>query len=243
MADTYIIGQPIEVDNYCIGRYQIPNEVNHDKSFDIARSWLHECEVSHTNCVTDALPELPTRVIDVNAYEKDVKVHTSNGEKAKYAALSHCWGGPISPMLTSNTLATFKDVLPYSDLPANFQDAITITRRLGIQYLWIDSLCIVQNSKQDWEEQSKKMGSIYRDSTITISALASGGSKTGTLISKDKLCSLKTEPAVTTMSVTASESSLSRVVQIERLDPDEETLSYLDTSGPLAQRGWVSSYS
>jgi hypothetical protein len=156
-------------------------------------------------------------------------------------ALSHCWGGPISPMLTSNTLALFENLLPYSDLPANFQDAITITRRLGIQYLWIDSLCIVQDSKQDWEEQSKKMGSIYRDSTITISALASEGSKTGILTSKDKSCSPRTDPVATTMSVTVNESILSGVVQIERLDPDEETLNHLETSGPLAQRGWVSS--
>jgi hypothetical protein len=239
IANTHTADQSTEVDGYHIGRYKIPIEVSHDKSFDIARSWLHECETSHANCLTDALPEIPTRVIDVCTYMKDVRIHTSNEKTAQYAALSHCWGGPISPMLTSDTLATFENCLPYSDLPANFQDAITITRRLGIQYIWIDSLCIIQDSKQDWEEQSKKMGSIYRNSTITISALASEGSKRGILTSKNKPYSPKTEPVTTTISVTASESTSAGVVQVERLDPDEETLNNLDTSGPLAQRGWV----
>jgi hypothetical protein len=232
---------PIEVDGYRIGRYQIPSQVSNDDSFEIGRSWLHECMTSHTSCVTDAPPELPSRVVDVGTYAKDVKILQTNGAKAQYVALSHCWGGPISPLLTNETIVAFKDLLPYPDLPANFQDAITIARRLGIQYLWIDSLCIIQDSKQDWEEQSKKMGAIYRNSTITISALASRGSKTGILASKHKSPPISTEPGSATIALTTSVTPSPHSLQIQRLDFDEETLSGLNNSGPLALRGWVSS--
>jgi hypothetical protein len=234
------LGHPIEVDGYRIGRYQIPPQISNDESFDICRGWLHECETSHTSCVTDAPPELPSRVVDVGAYAKDVKILQTKGAKAQYVALSHCWGGPISPLLSSETIVSFKDLLPYSDLPANFQDAITITRRLGIQYIWIDSLCIVQDSKQDWEEQSKKMAAIYRNSTVTISALASEGSKRGILTPKHKSPPTSTEPDSATIALTKSDTPSSQSLQIQRLDFDEETLSGLYTSGPLALRGWVS---
>lgn len=55
-------------------------------------------------------------------------------------------------------------------MPKTFQDAVTITRNLGIQYLWIDSLCIIQDSVEDWARESAQMGRIYRDASITIFA-------------------------------------------------------------------------
>lgn len=64
-----------------------------------------------------------------------------------------------------------------SDLPPLFQDAIIITRQLGLRYLWIDSLCIIQDSLRDWETEAAKMASIYQNSYVTISATdASNGS-------------------------------------------------------------------
>ena len=54
-------------------------------------------------------------------------------------------------------------------LPKQFQDAVLVTRMLGIQYLWIDSLCIIQDSPEDWQEQSALMGQIYADAWLNIS--------------------------------------------------------------------------
>jgi hypothetical protein len=62
----------------------------------------------------------------------------------------------------------------FDALPPLFQDAIIITRQLGLRYIWIDSLCIIQDSLRDWETESSKMGSIYQNSYITISATNSG---------------------------------------------------------------------
>jgi len=57
-------------------------------------------------------------------------------------------------------------------LPALYRDAVVITRKLGVKYLWIDSLCIIQNIKEDWERESAKMGDVYRQSYLTIYALS-----------------------------------------------------------------------
>ena len=60
--------------------------------------------------------------------------------------------------------------IPWNQLSKTFQDAITITRKLGIQYIWIDSLCIVQDDKEDWRAESSKMDSVYGNSYLTINA-------------------------------------------------------------------------
>ena len=66
-------------------------------------------------------------------------------------------------------------------MPRLFQDVITTVRELGIQYVWIDSLCIVQDSKEDWELECAKMGHIYQHSTITICAPAAADTSSGFL--------------------------------------------------------------
>ena len=80
------------------------------------------------------------------------------------------------------TTANFEEYakcLPFNRLPATFQDAIRITRRLGYRYLWIDCYCIIQDSKADWDIESLRMASIYQGSVLTISALAAADSHAG----------------------------------------------------------------
>lgn len=193
------------------------------------------CETSHLECLGTNVSELPTRVIDVGIREDwmDLRITHSGKERAAYIALSHCWGGPITPMLTSQTIDHFQDRLPFLELPANFRDAITITRRLGFRYLWIDSLCIIQDSREDWAQESKKMGLVYRISTVTVSAMTSKGSGHG-IIPRD----LHTEPTLPLpASVRVSEFS-EGAVTVLRQDFNEETLSTLDYRCPLSSRGW-----
>ncbi|KAH8822011.1 heterokaryon incompatibility protein-domain-containing protein [Xylogone sp. PMI_703] len=134
---------------------------------------------------------LPTRVIDVGNPNgsQNPRIFVSEMIEGKYAVLSHCCGGVVSPLLTTENLESFQKSISYCNLPANCRDAICITRQLGIQYLWIDSLCIIQNSTVDWETESKKMSSIYRDALLTISASTSPGSTHG--IFKSKLLSTR----------------------------------------------------
>lgn len=218
-----------------IGRYELNERLDAESNMEIAKEWLRMCETSHLECLGTGISELPTRVIEVGMQEDrmDIRLIHSRKRRAAYIALSHCWGGPIQPTLTSETIHSFQDRLPFLELPANFRDAINITRRLGLRYLWIDSLCIMQDSREDWAEESKKMGLVYRNSAVTISALASKGSKYGIIPQELQAEQNLPLPA----SVRVSEGSEDAVLVL-RQDFNEETLSTLHNRGPLSSRGW-----
>lgn len=100
----------------------------------------------------------------------------SSGQKGQYAALSYCWGSPDDippPKTTSDNLAERLAGLRMEELPRTFRDALTLSYKLGIQYLWIDSLCILQDSTTDWEKESLRMGDYYAGAQLVIGAAAS----------------------------------------------------------------------
>ena len=106
-------------------------------------------------------------------------VEAMGNEREAYVCLSHCWGRhQLLRTLTSN-LESHKTKIAWEKLPQTFKDAIEITRRLGVRYIWIDSLCIVQDDQQDWREEAAKMASIYQGSFLVISATRSPDSSGG----------------------------------------------------------------
>ncbi|KAJ3468234.1 hypothetical protein MRS44_002299 [Fusarium solani] len=66
-----------------------------------------------------------------------------------------------------------------TDLPQTFQDLITVARHFSIRYVWIDALCIIQDSPQDWVFESSTMRDVYANSFCTIAASASSGPEGG----------------------------------------------------------------
>ena len=155
-------------------------ESSSDMAFRRIKAWLEECSSKHEFCSPPELnTKLPTRVINVGSTGQTVTLFEHNGTTGRYMTLSHSWGS--SPQLTTTTkrLNEFKKGVEVSSLPKNFQDAVQITRKLGIRFLWIDSLCIIQDDPQDWERESAQMASIYRNSYLTISATASPDSSSG----------------------------------------------------------------
>lgn len=91
-------------------------------------------------------------------------------ERASYVALSYCWGGPQEVTTTMATLQSRMNGLYFKGLPKTLQDAITITRRLGFKYLWVDALCIIQDSAIDKIAEINSMGNVYKNATLTIAA-------------------------------------------------------------------------
>ena len=138
-------------------------------------------------------------------------------------------------MLNVQNLESFQNMIPVTELPANFRDAIEVTRQLGIRYLWIDSLCIMQDSRPDWETESKRMGAYYQNAHVTVCAAASHRSTEGFLRSSKlprqsrKQASLKLRP----------DSKPDDVVKFSFADEDEEDLLKLFLHGPLCSRGWT----
>lgn len=92
---------------------------------------------------------------------------------SRYIALSHCWGSK-SPLRTSKkNLSQFLEDISISDLPMTFRDCLTAARELGVHYIWIDSLCIVQDDRQDWARHARSMDKIYENALFTVAAVCS----------------------------------------------------------------------
>jgi hypothetical protein len=157
------------------------------QGFELVKEWIRDCENNHSQCATRPA-KLPTRVINVGiagGQEPALKV-ASSGDTAYYITLSHCWGRKPVIKTTKATLQSHLTQLPMASLPNTFRDAITITRTLGIRYLWIDSLCIIQDDANDWEKESAVMGQIYAHSYLTIAAAASIDSSGGCFLQRPR---------------------------------------------------------
>ena len=93
-------------------------------------------------------------------------------ENIQYMALSHCWGtalGAHIPRTTRATLIAREAGIRWEELSKTFQDAIKIAQGLGLRYIWIDSLCIVQDDPDDFEIECAQMGMVYSKAYCTIS--------------------------------------------------------------------------
>lgn len=93
--------------------------------------------------------------------------------ESRYACLSHCWGQTQILRTVSDNIGSLKDEIPWNSLSKTFQDAIEFSRTIGIEYIWIDSLCIIQDSASDWEIEAAKMADYYANCHITLAATAS----------------------------------------------------------------------
>lgn len=164
-------------------------EAASQEQFALLNGLIHHCDEKH-ECMGpleySTVPgTLPTRVIDVGGTAGRIRlVETSEEPAARghYVALSHCWGRLDSTQrfcTYAYNIAERKANIAYHELPRNFQDAIRITRALGVRYLWIDSLCIKQGDQEDWAAESAKMEDVFSNAYCTIAASSAASSLTG----------------------------------------------------------------
>lgn len=149
----------------------------------VLNQWLKECLEEHTTCsrVCESRGQkLPKRVIDVSGTH--LRLVQSRGRWDSYVALSHCWGAKSDSNLlrcTTANMTEFRREIPLDRMPKTFRDAVEITRMVGFRFLWIDALCIIQDSTSDWAEQCEQMVSIYSSAALVVSATASYDSSGG----------------------------------------------------------------
>ncbi|OCL07599.1 HET-domain-containing protein, partial [Glonium stellatum] len=179
----------------------MPNQsTGSEASFEIARFWLKECVERHPNCPKPAANGfLPTRVIDVGTEGKpeallcETKRATIPESQRQFVALSHCWGTAQILTTTSQNLHERLACIPLSLLPPVFRDAVIATRKMGIRYLWIDSLCILQDSHSDWQAESVQMCEVYHSAILTISSSHSPDAQGGLFVDRDGAADLPFE--------------------------------------------------
>ncbi|KIM99406.1 hypothetical protein OIDMADRAFT_56541 [Oidiodendron maius Zn] len=143
------------------------------------RKWLDHCDSSHP-CMPSKEKQLPTRILDVGITGSDtVTLIEGAGRKARFLALSHRWGTSHRITLTKATVSSFMAGIKLDKLPKTFLDAVHIARTLQIRYLWIDSMCIIQDDPEDWEKEAEEMASVYHSAYLTIAASFSEDDSSG----------------------------------------------------------------
>ena len=136
----------------------------------VAKAWLQQCEDEHPSCRRVELGRLPKRVIEVGSVSTEPRIYVSVRERLPYAALSYCWGPHENIRLLSTNIDAYTRCLPFAALPRTIGDAILVARSLGVKYLWVDSLCILQDSEEDLKQEVSYMDEIYANTWFTIAA-------------------------------------------------------------------------
>ncbi|KAL2194453.1 heterokaryon incompatibility protein-domain-containing protein [Corynascus similis CBS 632.67] len=173
----------------------------------LCKLWLQECRQSHNSCQHEVdkyhVAGIPTRLIDISnpacpRLSLSIERASSTGGIVKYATLSHCWGknGEANiATLTTSALNTFRELIPNAALPKTYRDAIHAAWELGFRYLWIDSLCIIQDSAEDWARESAMMSQVYRGASLNIAATSSKDGTVGCFHSRSRTwrCQVRSE--------------------------------------------------
>ncbi|KAF3798440.1 hypothetical protein GCG54_00013180 [Colletotrichum gloeosporioides] len=156
----------------------------HEVHFEIIRQWIDDCDISpaHENCRSTETYYLPDKLLDVQDFK--VRLVETKDLQDKYFALSHPWGDPEEHShfcTNTSNIAQHMEGIDYDKLPNTFRDAIYTTRKLGVRYLWIDSLCIVQGPDGDFHKQSKSMHEIFSSAYCVLAASRATGQCDGFL--------------------------------------------------------------
>jgi hypothetical protein len=150
----------------------------------MAQNWLNECEISHTACSRKIHKPhwQPKRLLNIEPTAQasvHLQINDPNCPIETYVSLSHCWGKIKIARLLNSNIEAFQKAVPEQELPKTFQEAILITRKLGYKFIWIDSLCIIQDSVEDWRQEAATMGDVYRNAVINIAATGSSDGSGG----------------------------------------------------------------
>ncbi|KAF7562824.1 hypothetical protein G7046_g1323 [Stylonectria norvegica] len=250
MARKSVFANPF-IQVFDIHRCDLSEMTNSSKTMDLAKQWIQLCH-DHPICRGNYSPEqsgsfVPTRLLAVGELGSPIVRLVETNElsfhgKVDYTALSHCWGGKVpEKSLMRKSLPSLKESITISDLPKNFQDAIIVTRGIGVQFLWIDALCIIQDSEHDWARESSLMGLLYAHAVCMVSATASPDCEGGCFYPRQNL---KAEE-VTQCVIGRKKGSVSALAVRPEDFKNQQNVTLDDLfdrcveRAPLTQRGWT----
>jgi hypothetical protein len=155
-----------------------------------------------------------------------------SGPNAAYMTLSYRWGENQTLLLSSSNITSFQAGRPICDLPLTFREFFTVARRFSIRYVWIDALCIIQDSQRDWEAEAPKMRDVYANSACNVAASASHDPESGLFRTREPN-SIK--PPYLSASLFSDSPNTPCNYYMYDLDHWDHEVQY----GPLHARGWV----
>ncbi|KAH6660964.1 heterokaryon incompatibility protein-domain-containing protein [Truncatella angustata] len=204
----------------------------------VVRKWLHEC-MKNEEC--SAWPKeafRPTRLIDVGDDQTSTTMRLIEGPckpepTQQYVVLSYCWGqgtGQPTWITTTSNIQSRREGFSLEILPRTIADAVTVARAVGIRYLWVDSLCIVQDDLDDWAKESRLLKRVYTAAQFTIVS-GTDSATSGLFIPRDEL-------RVSAAHMTASPVTDSVKPHHVALFPLRTTFGKIHWEGPTRKRGW-----
>ncbi|KAK3339414.1 heterokaryon incompatibility protein-domain-containing protein [Neurospora tetraspora] len=240
--------------------FVLPSSTNSPEAFGLVRHWLDDCLNNHPECKGSNFKRLPTRLVDVGAPDNNAqkkpprpRIFIPNATSQTpatipYLTLSHSWALTGSSLrLTTKNIEDWQKPegaehggIPIDGLAQTFLDAMRITQQLGYRYIWIDSLCIMQDSSEDWKREAQTMAAVYGNSLLTI--FASGmGMAGGQGANADTCFSVRNPLKVYSPIITSPLSGRASFYAIrEKYEPNvDEMLWGANQKNPLLSRGWI----
>ncbi|EXJ63416.1 uncharacterized protein A1O5_11465, partial [Cladophialophora psammophila CBS 110553] len=209
------------------------------ESMALVKDWIQACHSLHKACTefsSSVGGHAPTnfrlaRLIDVSSKPARLQARGDlSSLDPRYLPLSHCWGEVPRVRLLKENLVKMQDAIPEEGLSLNIRQAFKITRNLGYRFIWIDSLCIIQDSRDDWLAESPKMTDVYGRSDCTIAAVGAHGDVSCFV----ERCSMARRPCKLFEEIYAH----GYFARLEEVFKDTKTLVGLGTV-PLLRRAWV----
>ncbi|KAH6894632.1 heterokaryon incompatibility protein-domain-containing protein [Thelonectria olida] len=157
-----------------------------------AKQWLDLCQNTHKTCQSNHdIPSSwkPTRLLRIMEDAASFKLCYGDSlhPQTRYAALSHCWGSQPLFSLSSSNLDRLTGGIDTSVLPKTFRDAMNFAHSMDLEYIWIDSLCIIQDSDDDWRYESARMSNVYQNALFNIAATAATNAHEGMFYARDPI--------------------------------------------------------
>jgi hypothetical protein len=211
-------------------------------SLQLAKKWLNDCVTGHASCTPEPQSDrwYPSRLLDLDEQTQDgpnslrLITTSSHSLEGNYTTLSHRWGRAKFLQLTRHNLEALHRRIPIAELPQTFREAILVSKFLQIRYLWIDSLCIIQDNPSDWASEASQMHMVYSNSHCNISASHAEDSTKGLFRDRSPhaLCSTGVHIC------TSNYDTTKKTRQVYVLANDYIIVNNMD-SCPLSKRGWV----
>lgn len=167
------------------------SKVDTESVYGNLQAILSSCQSSHEVCRISPTGFVPSRLLEVSPDPGPSRVRlveTTSGRQWTWACLSHVWGGDQRQKTTRDVLPEYLENICFETLPQTIKDAVNVCRGLLIPYLWIDSLCIVQDDKLDKAREIPRMALVYRHARLTIAAANAHNVEEGFLHHQRPLC-------------------------------------------------------
>lgn len=240
-----VVHEPADIHHYFSYGTRLVGGTGDEVALSQARGWLDDCRLNHTKCQAKPNPNfVPSRLLRIHDSNEAFRLLEKDDDDillpVAYAALSHRWSPETEAIIltTANLERRKQHGIAADDLPRVMHDAILALCRIGLSYVWIDSLCIVQDSKGDWQHEAGQMADVYSNAELTLSAAWVPDS------GESLFCDRQDPSKFSNMDIGPVQADGTRPFFLRPLIPhfDADNLDqgwFYAESWPLMDRGWV----